>query len=315
MYAKVVIWKAATLVVTIILAATIVFFVVSLLPGDAAEVALGLQKNPEALRRLREALGLDQPLQVRYFVWLSRFLTGNLGESIYSGEPVAQMIATRLPVTVTLALLAMIFGMLIGIPAGVVAAIRRGKAADFAASLSATVGISVPGFWLGIVMILVFSIWLKIAPSGGYVNPSEDPFGWLSHLILPSLAVGLILSSYLERMVRSSLLEVLPRDYILAARAKGLSEYMVIFKHALKNSMIPVVTAAGLQLGTILGGIIYIEEVFQIDGLGRLLLNAVAARDFPVVQAVALTMTLFFVATNLAVDLLVSYVDPRISYR
>jgi peptide/nickel transport system permease protein len=295
--------------------ATLVFFMLRAVPGDPVVVMLGPEYTPEAAAALRKKLGLDQPVYVQYAKWAGNVLTGDLGTSIASPEPVMDAIKIGLPKTMSLAALSFLLALVIAVPAGVVSALRRNSAVDYAASLVAFVGVSMPGFWFGIILILVFAVRLHWLPAIGY-SPIGDKgvWPWFEHLLLPSLAIGAGYTAILMRFVRAGLLEVLNSDYIRTARAKGVSERAVIVRHALRNALIPVVTIAGIQLALLLSGAVVVETVFSIRGLGRILVGAIFDKDYPVVQGIILLTTVIFVLANLFVDILYTLLDPRIKY-
>jgi peptide/nickel transport system permease protein len=270
--------------------------------------------DPEAYTTVRKEFGLDRPIPVQYVMWLSKTLQGDLGRSLHTREPVLTIISTHLPRTLYLTLGAMLVSLLIAVPAGVVAALRRNSFLDTAATVSAMVGVAVPNFWLGVMCILFFGVTLGWLPVSGYVGVLEDPWMSLQHMLLPAVTLGTAIAAEVTRMTRSSLLEVLDRDYILTARAKGLREQSVILVHALKNALIPVVTIVGLQMGRLFGGAVVTESIFAVPGLGTLLVSGIFSRDFPIVQAVVLVMALAVLGCNLIVDLLYTWLDPRIRY-
>ncbi|MEA2524564.1 MAG: peptide/nickel transport system permease protein [Thermomicrobiales bacterium] len=295
--------------------ATLVFFMLRLVPGDPVVVMLGPEYTPEAATALRRKLGLDQPIYVQYAKWAGNVLTGDLGTSISSPEPVMSAIKTGLPKTMSLAALSFALAVLIAVPAGIVSALRRNSAVDYVASVVAFVGVSMPGFWFGIILILIFAVKLQWLPAVGYSPIGEDGLrAWFEHLLLPSLAIGAGYAAILMRFVRAGLLEVLNSDYIRTARAKGVSERGVIVRHALRNAMIPVVTVAGIQLALLLSGAVVVETVFSIRGLGRILVGAIFDKDYPIVQGVILLTTVTFVLANLIVDIVYTVLDPRIKY-
>jgi len=295
--------------------ATIVFFLLRAIPGDPIIHMLGPEYTPEAADALRNKLGLDEPVVVQYFRWLGNMLRGDLGSSITGTESVRDAILTGLPRTMSIALLAFLIATAIAIPTGVMAALHRNSFADFAVSTFAFVGVSMPSFWFGIILILVFSVQLNWLPSLGYASLTEDGFWeWLSHLILPSLAIGAGYAAILMRFVRAGLLEALSSDYIRTARAKGLSERRVVITHGLRNSLIPVVTVAGIQIALLLSGAVVIETVFSIRGIGRLLVGAIFDKDYPMVQGAILVVAVIFVCANLLVDIAYTLIDPRIKY-
>ncbi len=288
----------------------ITFGLMGLVPGDPAEIlaSYGKETEPtaEEVKAVREQLGLDLPLPVRYARWLGRVVRGDLGRSLCSGEPVWREITVRLPATLELTAGGMVVGLLIALPVGILAAVKRDSILDQLSRALALLGASVPSFWLGMVLILLFAVRLGWLPAMGR--------GGLRHFILPSCALGLGASAVLMRLIRASLLEVLEQDYIRTARAKGLRERATVLRHALKPSLLPVVTVLGLQFGNLLGGAVIIETIFAWPGLGMFIIESILARDFPVIQGFALFMSLVFVATNFAVDVAYRWLDPRIQY-
>lgn len=295
--------------------ATLVFFMLRLIPGDPVVQMLGVEYTPEAAEALRHKLGLDQPLHIQYARWLGSVLRGDLGGSIASGESVSDAIASGLPKTLSLSLLSFLIAVTIAIPAGIIAALRRNTALDYAGSIIAFIGVSMPSFWFGIILILIFAVRLRWLPAIGYAELTEDGFvEWIKRLILPSIAIGTGYAAILMRFVRAGLLEVLASDYVRTARAKGARERTVIVRHALRNSLIPVVTVAGIQLALLLSGAVVTETVFSIRGLGRILVGAINDRDYPIVQGVILLIAVMFVLANLIVDILYTFLDPRIRY-
>jgi peptide/nickel transport system permease protein len=295
--------------------ATLVFFLIRAIPGDPIIQMLGTEYTPEAADALRDKLGLDEPVHIQYVQWLGNMLRGDFGTSITGAESVGSAIMAGLPKTLSIAVLAFVIATAIAIPAGVLAALKRNSWADFAVSLVAFLGVSMPSFWFGIILIIVFAVNLGWLPSLGYASISEDGVvEWLKHLILPSLAVGAGYAAILMRFVRAGLLEAMSSDYIRTARAKGLTERRVVVWHGLRNSMIPVVTVAGIQVALLLSGAVVIETVFSIRGIGRLLVGAIFDKDYPMVQGTILVVTVIFVLANLIVDILYTLLDPRISY-
>ena len=290
------------------------FLLIYLVPGDPAMVMLGTDATPEQIQTLRTQMGLDRSLPEQFVLWLGQALRGNLGESFFLGRPVTQALMERLPATLQLATLSLIFSLLIGIPTGIVAAARQNSWWDQMVMVVAMGGISVPSFWLGLAMILLFSVQLGWLPSGGYAPLWEDFAHGLRALILPAIALGSMQAALIARMTRSSMLEVLRQDYVRTAKAKGLSWARVTLRHALKNAMIPVITTIGTAFGVLLGGAVIVEIVFTYPGLGRLVVLAVQRRDYPLVQGALLLTSVIYVAVNLAVDLLYSVFDPRITY-
>jgi peptide/nickel transport system permease protein len=306
--------RVAAFVATLFAVSLLVFVVVRVLPGDPALVIMGTQGSPEATARLRHAMGLDQPLLVQYVNWLGRALRGDLGVSIQYDLPVGQLIVSRFPVTLPLALLAALFMTLTALPFGLYAATRRGRAGDYLTMIVSQLGIAVPSFWSGLLLILLFSVRLGWAPSGGFEGWSKGLGPALKSLLLPALALGFFQAAVLIRATRSAVLDVLGEDYVRTARAKGLSERTVVGKHTFRNAMIPVLTVTGVQLGQLIAGSIVLESVFALPGLGRLALGAIAARDLPVVQGVTLFIASAIIAINFAVDLAYAALDPRIRY-
>jgi peptide/nickel transport system permease protein len=295
--------------------ATLVFFMLRMIPGDPVVQMLGPEYTPEAAAALRTKLGLDQPLHVQYVRWFGNVLRGDLGGSIASGETVAEAIATGLPKTLSLAALSFLIALVIAVPAGIIAALRRNGPFDYAVSAIAFVGVSMPSFWFGIILILIFAVRLRWLPAIGYSEIAEEGvWAWLQRLILPSLAIAVGYAAILMRFVRAGLLEVLGSDFVRTARAKGVREQSVVLSHALRNSLIPVVTVIGIQLALILSGTVVIETVFSIRGLGRILVGAIFDRDYPMVQGVILLISVIFVLANLIVDIIYTFLDPRIRY-
>jgi peptide/nickel transport system permease protein len=295
--------------------ATLVFFLLRAIPGDPVIQMLGPEYTPEAAAALRDKLGLDEPVAVQYVKWMSDMLRGDFGTSITGAESVRGAIASGLPKTLSIAALAFILATAIAIPAGILAALKRNSFADFVVSLIAFLGVSMPSFWFGIILIIVFAVKLGWLPSLGYASLTEDGvWEWFRHLILPSLAVGAGYAAILMRFVRAGLLEAMSSDYIRTARAKGLSERHVVVWHGLRNSLIPVVTVAGIQVALLLSGAVVIETVFSIRGIGRLLVGAIFDKDYPMVQGTILVVAVIFVLANLIVDIVYTMLDPRISY-
>lgn len=301
-------------VIVIVGVATVAFALLHMIPGDPVDAILGTEASPQTREALRRDLGLDKPVPVQYLDWWGNLLRGDMGRSIMVRQPVRDLIIERIPTTIPLALLSMTVAVLIAVPAGIVSAVKRGTWIDALVSVVAFAGLSVPGFWLGALLILGFSLKVRWFPPGGYVSIFDDPLEGLRHLILPAIALGMTFAASLTRMIRSSLLEVLSRDYIRTARAKGLREYRVILEHGLRNALIPAVTIMGVQVGVLLSGALIIEQVFALPGLGRLTVQAVLDRDFPLVQGCVIVIAIIFVFANLLTDLIYVYLDPRIHY-
>ena len=290
----------------------IVFALVHLVPGDPVRLALGTRFDQETYDTLRERSGLDQPLVQQFFTWLGSALTGDLGVSFRSGDTVASLIAERLPATITLAFASILVALAIAIPLGTISALRPRSLVDRIATVFSQFGISVPEFWMSIVLILVFAGTLGWLPSGGYVPLTEDPAGWLQRLILPAVVTGVVSGSVITRFVRSSVLEALGADHVRTAQAKGLSSRQVFTGHVLRNALLPLVTVTGVQLAYLLSGVVVVEIVFSWPGLGQLALQSVQARDYPVLQGAILLFAVVFLVINLLVDLLYTAIDPRI---
>jgi peptide/nickel transport system permease protein len=297
--------------IVVFLASVVVFAGVRAIPGDPALALAAEDRDPEVLAAVREKYGLDDPLPVQYVRWAGLALQGDLGTD-NRGLPVAETIVTRIPLTLELAGLAILIGTVLGIGAGVIAAVRRGKASDYAATTVALLGLSVPHFWLGLMLIIVFAVNLGWLPAGGYVSFRDDPIGNLEHMLMPAIVLGTGLSAVLMRQMRSAMLESLGADYVRTARAKGLSEWSVVGKHALRNSLITVTTVIGLQLGALISGAVITEQIFGIAGFGRLTVDSIAQRDYPLLQGVVLVAAVGYVVVNLFVDLSYSLINPRI---
>jgi peptide/nickel transport system permease protein len=302
----------AALVLTLFFVSVLVFLVVRVLPGDPAAIIMGTEGSREAADRLREAMGLNRPLAIQYVEWIGHALRGDLGRSLQYDLPVAQLIASRLAVTVPLALLAAAFMVVAAIPLGLYAATHHRRTGDYVAMVISQLGISIPQFWAGLLLILLFSVSLGWVRSGGFDGWSSGVGPALRSLLLPAIALGLFQAAVLVRATRSAVLDVLREDYVRTARAKGVSERGVIGRHTLRNALIPIVTVGGIQLGQLLAGAIVLESVFALPGLGRLALGAISARDLPVVQGVGLFIASTIVVINFAVDLAYGLLDPRI---
>lgn len=292
----------------------VVFMIIHLVPGDPVRVMLGLQADQAKVEEIRQLMGFDRPLLAQYVDWLLSALQGDLGQSFITGQSVSEAVFQRLPATLSLAMAALLIALVIALPAGIISAVYPRSTWDYSAMLFSQVGVSIPDFWMGIMFILVFSLALGWLPPSGYVSPFEDLWGWLSHLILPALTVGLISASIMTRFVRSAMLETLHEDFVRTARAKGLAEWRTLLRHVLPNAAIPIVTIVGLQMAALLGGVVIVEIIFAWPGLGRLALDAVIRRDYPMVQGAVLLVALSFAVINLLVDLLYAYLDPRVKY-
>lgn len=289
----------------------IVFGLVRLVPGGPAEVMLGADASPERLAAVRAELGLDQPIHVQYVDYITDVLRGDFGRSYVNNQEVSAAIASRLPTTLFVTLAGFVVSLSVAIPAGTFSAVKRGTTWDGVGLTFGLLGVSIPNFWLGIVLLLVFGVTYDVFPVAGYVSPLEDPVEGLRYLVLPGVTLGTAMAAVVTRMLRSELLEELQQDYLDAVRMKGVSETRTLV-HAMKNAFIPVVTVIGMQFGYLLGGSIIIEVVFSIPGMGRLLINAITSRDYITLQGLVIVYTTFFVLVNLVVDLTYFYLDPRL---
>ena len=304
--------RLGTVVPTLVLVSMLIFGLQQLLPGDPAKILAGEEQDPTVIAYLQKKLHLDEPLPVRYAYWMGGVLQGDLGESVRNQQPVLDLVLQKLPVTVELAILAMLVAVLVGIPAGVDAAVGRGTAWDLAANAFALWGLSTPNFWLGILMILLFSVQLGWLPASGYVSPFEDLGANLASMVMPAFVLGNALAAVLMRHTRSAMLQVLSADYIRTARSKGLREAPVVLRHALRNALVPVVTLGALEFGTLLSGAVLTEQVFTIPGFGKLIVDAVFNRDYAVVQGVVLVTATAYIGLNLLADLAYFALNPRL---
>ncbi|WP_422449170.1 ABC transporter permease [Thermoanaerobacterium sp. DL9XJH110] len=302
------------LVPVLIGVSVVVFLMIYLIPGDAAEVIAGPTATSEEIANIRAKLGLDQPAYVQYFRYMSRVLRGDLGYSFQTGQAVSEAIATRYINTFSLALFSALIAIIIGVTTGIISAIRQNSWFDHLCMSISILGISAPTFWIGLLLLVIFCVEFKILPISGF-NGQIWTWDGLKHLILPAITLGFNSSAMIARMTRSSVLEIIHQDYIMTARAKGISEFIVIMKHAFKNALIPIITVIGIDFGSLLGGAVVVESVFAINGIGRLMVQGINARDFPMVQGTVLVVATTFVLINLVVDLLYAAIDPRISYR
>lgn len=302
--ALVVIWAVTTLV----------FFMLRMVPGDPFAAMLA-DVDPAAAEELRAKWGMDRPAYVQYFLWMKRLVQGDMGNSIYgSNVSVTRIIIEAFPRTMSLAFISFSIALFLSISAGIISAVKRYSFMDHTVTIVAFLGLSMPGFWLGILMIILFAVKLRWLPAIGYSPLSDGFWPWFSHLILPAIAAGTPFSAIIARMTRSAMLEVLQSDYIKVARAKGLEEKSVILKHALKNALVPIITVMGIALALLMSGTVIVENVFAIKGLGRVLIQSIINRDYPVVQGAILIVSVLFVFSNLVVDILYTVLDPRIRY-
>jgi peptide/nickel transport system permease protein len=308
-------WRLVGAIPTLLGVTVLTFLFIRLIPGDAIAARLGTSTalSPEQLASLRAYFGLDQPLYQQYWTWLTSLLRGDFGYSIRTGRPVLVEIAERLPATLELATAATLIAVVIGLPLGLLSAMRPRSRADVIARIGGLVGLSLPSFWLGTLIIVLFSLYLRWLPNtGGYVDFVRDPLGNLALIVLPAVTLGVALAAATMRMTRSAMLDVLSADYVRTAWAKGLRRSVIVRRHVLKNGLIVVVTLLGIQVGQLLGGAVVVEEIFSIPGVGRMLLAAIVQRDYALVQGGVLVIAILFVLVNIVVDLLYGYLDPRI---
>jgi peptide/nickel transport system permease protein len=303
--------RSGASLLTLFIATVVVFVGIRALPGDPAVALSAETSSPRILEAIRAEYGLDKPVPVQYLLWLWHAVQGDLGTSPKTGLSVSQSLAERLPITFELTLLALLIAVLIGVPIGVLAAVRRGTVSDYVASTTALAGLSVPHFWLGILFILAFAVNLHWLPASGFV-PLTDPVANLQHMVMPAVVLGIGLAAVVMRQMRSAMLESLGADYVRTARAKGMSEWVVVGLHALRNSMITVVTVVGLQLGALISGAIITEQIFIIPGIGKLTIDSVFSRDYPTLQGVVLITATGYILANLLVDIAYSLLNPRI---
>ena len=297
---------------TVFLVSVLIFSLQQLLPGDPALVMAGEEKDPQVIEQIRRQYHLDEPLPMQYGRWIAGVLQGDLGESMRIKQPVAQLVAEKLPVTLQLATMAMLIALLIGIPAGILSAVKKGSAWDVGANVFALWGLSTPNFWLGIMFIFLFSVKLGWLPASGYVSPREDLMQSLAATIMPAFVLGNAIAAVLMRHTRSAMLQAMSADYVRTARAKGLYEPAVVLRHALRNALTPVITLGALEFGTLLSGAVLTEQVFSIPGFGKLIVDAVFNRDYAVVQGVVLVTATVYILLNLLADVLYVLVNPRL---
>jgi peptide/nickel transport system permease protein len=306
--------RTFVLMVTLLLVSIAIFAVLMVIPGDPAQIILGIHATPETLRNLRHQMGLDRPVIIQYLHYMKNLALGDLGRSITYDVPIHSLILSRLQVTIPLAILSLIFAVSISIPMGIYSSLHRNRPGDYGIMVFSQVGLAVPAFWAGILLILLFAVTLHWLPAGGFHAWQTDPIKALRSLLLPAFSLGFVRAAVLTRMTRSAMLEVLGEDYIRTARSKGLPKRMVVYKHAFRNAIIPVVTIIGLQAGDLLAGAIIIENVFHLPGVGRLVFEAIGQRDLPVIQGVILLIAVMIVVINFVIDVAYRYLDPRIRY-
>ncbi|CAN5772813.1 ABC transporter permease [soil metagenome] len=307
--------RLGTLLLVLVGVSILTFAIIPLIPGSPARVMLGVQATPATVATLERQMGLDRPLPVQYLSWVSGIVTrGDFGTSLISRQPISREVARRLPATLNLAVVALLIGLAIALPAGFVSAMKPGSARDLGVSIMSQLGVSVPDFWMGILLILLFSETLGLLPSSGYRPLSEGFVPWARHIILPALTVGIISGSIMARFVRSALLEVLHQDYVRTAHAKGLPGAIVLRKHVLRNAAISIATIVGLQMATLLSAVVVVEIIFAWPGLGQLALTATLQRDYPALQAAVLLSAVAFAVVNLLTDLSYMFLDPRVAY-
>ena len=307
--------RIAIIVPTLFFVSLIIFGLQQLLPGDPALALAGEQRDPQVIAFLRTKYHLDEPLPVRYALWLGGVVHGDLGDSVRINRPVRDLVLEKLPVTAELASLALVIALLIGIPAGVISAVRSGGVIDYAANVFALWGLSTPNFWLGILLILLFSVQLGWLPASGYVSPREDLGRNLATMIMPAFVLGNAIAAVMMRHTRSAMLEILQMDYVRTARAKGLAEPIVVLRHALRNALIPLITLGALEFGTLLSGAVLTEQIFTIPGFGKLIVDAVFNRDYAVVQGVVLFTATAYIVLNLLADVAYFIANPRLRAR
>jgi peptide/nickel transport system permease protein len=303
--------RLIALVPTLLFVSILIFSLQQVLPGDPALALAGEDHDPAAVAAIRAKYHLDRPMVVQYRIWLGKVLRGDFGESLRSRIPVSELLASKLPVTIELAVCSMLVALLLGLPAGVISATRKGTPLDFTANLVALSGLSVPHFWLGIMLILLFAVRLGWLPASGYASPWEDPLRNLTTLLLPSIVLGTGVAGVMMRHTRSAMMQTLDADYVRTARAKSVPERLVVLKHALRNALIPIITLGAIEFGRLLSGAVLTEQIFNIPGFGKLLVDGVFSRDYAVVQAVVLVSAALYVLLNLLADVLYFVANPR----
>jgi len=311
---RVILRRIAGAIPVVLLVTLITFGLMRLIPGDVSAALAGVSATPAQREQIRHNLGLDQPVQVQLVRWYSDLLRGDLGRSLFLGKPVTEATFERLPVSLSLSAYALILTLILGLASGILAAMRQNSWVDQAAMMFAMIGISLPNFWIGLMMIVLFSVHLGWLPTGGYVPIEQDFLGWLRTATMPAVSLALLQVGLLARITRSTMLEVLRQDYVRTARAKGLPNYLVIGKHALANAMIPIVTVVGIVVSLLISGSVVTETVFSIPGVGQLLTSAILNRDYPMIQGALLFVTLLVVGINIAMDIAYAWLDPRVRY-
>jgi len=306
--------RTLILIVTLLIVSIVIFAILMVIPGDPAQIILGINATPETLRNLRQQMGLDRPAIVQYLYYMKHLVMGDFGRSITYEVSITTLILSRLQVTIPLTILSLIFAVAISIPLGIYSSLHRNRFGDYGVMVFSQIGLAVPAFWAGILLILLFAVTLHWLPAGGFQTWQADPIKALQSLLLPAFSLGFVRAAVLTRMTRSSMLEVLGEDYIRTARSKGLPKRIVVYKHAFRNAVIPVVTIIGLQAGDLLAGAIIIENVFHLPGVGRLVFEAIGQRDLPVIQGVVLLIAMVIVVMNFVIDVVYRYLDPRIRY-
>ncbi len=291
-----------------------IFAILRFLPGDPVVVMLGFEYNPVVVEEMRHELGFDKPAPIQYLDWIIGALQGDLGRSYFLHRDVTDLLLERFPTTLMLACASLLVALLIALPAGVIAAVNKGRAVDHLSRLAALAGVSMPNFWLGLLLIMLFAVNLGWLPAGGFVSPRTDPLATIAHLILPAITVGTAYAATITRMLRASMVDVLRREYVLVARAMGLRPRVIVWRDAFRNALIPTVTVAGFAFGYMLAGTIITEVIFNIPGVGRMLFESILARDYPLVQGIVLFNVAIFVLANFLVDILYTLLDPRIGY-
>ena len=306
--------RLLSLILVLIGGSIAIFAILRFLPGDPVVVMLGFEYNPEVVEEMRRELGFDKPPPIQYLDWITGVLQGDLGRSYFLRREVTDLLLARFPTTLMLASASLLVALVIALPAGVIAAVNKGRAVDHLCRLAALAGVSMPNFWLGLLLIMLFAVNLGWLPAGGFVSPHVDPVATIGHLILPAITVGTAYAATIARMLRASMVDVLRRDYVLVARAMGLRPGVIVWRDAFRNALIPTVTVAGFAFGYMLAGTIITEVIFNIPGVGRMLFESILARDYPLVQGIVLFNVALFVVANFVVDVLYTLLDPRIGY-